>query len=152
MYACGIGRRIDVYACGIYAGICAQARVYGMYAAYMRLPMPHAYMRLPPPPEYAARIYVLGHRRVAALPTSASRVRKAGRQRYLPAASRCRSHSSDACLGTDVLLRYLRVHHACESQSFVKTLPARGLPMPHATRILPMRAWALTFCTCALSD
>jgi hypothetical protein len=59
-------------------GICAQARVYGMYAAYMRLPMPHAYMRLPPPPEYMRR----------------------------------RSHSSDACLGTDVLLRYLRVHHA----------------------------------------
>jgi hypothetical protein len=93
-------------------GICAQARVYGIYAAYMRLPMPHAYMRLPPPPEYAARICVLGHRRVAALPESASCVRKTGRQRYLPAASRCRSHSSDACLGTDVLLRYLRVHHA----------------------------------------
>ena len=96
MYACGIGRRIYVYACGIYAGICAHARVYGMYAAYMRLPMPHAYMRLRPPPENAARIYVLGHRRVAALrvATLAESV-----------------HVLLCYLSTDVLLRYLRVHY-----------------------------------------
>ena len=88
-------------------GICAQARVYGMYAAYMRLPMPHAYMRLRPPPENAARIYVLGHRRVAALPASASCVRKpVFRQNVTcpppPDATR-HTHSSDACLGTEAL-------------------------------------------------
>jgi hypothetical protein len=87
-------------------GICAQARVYGMYAAYMRLPMPHAYMRLRPPPENAARIYVLGHRRVAALRVATLAESVHVLLCYL---------STDVLLrylSTDVLLRYLRVHHA----------------------------------------
>jgi hypothetical protein len=79
MHACGIGRRISVYACGI---IC---RIYGMYAAYVPKHAYTAYMR-----------HICASR-------CRTRICASRRLPNMPHAY--------ACLGTDVLLRYLRVHH-----------------------------------------
>ena len=78
------------FRCGLLALLVRRMR------AARRLPMPLAFFRC-----------VLGHRRVAALPASASCVRKAVFRQNVacprpPDATR-HTHSSDACLGTDVL-------------------------------------------------